>query len=127
MTKRPIALLAGLAVVSTLAVAPAAEAACQKRQTGTVVGALTGGLLGHTVAGRGDRTEGALLGAAAGGLVGNQITKCKRAAPRRASAPARTSYQRAAYDAGPRCHTESRAFYDHMGRVTYQPVQVCRR
>ncbi|PZQ64156.1 MAG: hypothetical protein DI570_06295 [Phenylobacterium zucineum] len=126
MTKRPIALLAGLAAISTLAVAPAAEAACQKRQTGTVVGALTGGLLGHAVAGRGDRTEGALLGAAAGGLVGNQITKCKRAAPRRAYAPAR-SYQRAAYDAGPRCRTESRAFYDHTGQVTYQPVQVCRR
>ena len=125
MTKRPIALLAGLAAISTLAAAPAAEAACQKRTTGTVVGALTGGLLGHTVAGRGDRTEGALLGAAAGGLVGNQVTKC-RSAPRRAYAPTR-NYQRTASDAGPRCRTETRAFYDSYGEVSYQPVQVCRR
>ena len=71
---RSIVLIAALAV----GLAPSvADAACQKRATGTVVGALTGGLLGHAVAGRGDHTEGALLGAAAGGLVGNQVTKCR--------------------------------------------------
>ncbi len=42
---------------------------------GTVIGALAGGLLGHTVAGRGDRTLGAVLGAAGGGLAGNAIDK----------------------------------------------------
>ena len=62
---RSIATFAAAALVVGLA-PTAADAACQKRTTGTVVGALTGGLLGHTVAGRGDRTEGALLGAAAG-------------------------------------------------------------
>jgi hypothetical protein len=42
---------------------------------GTIVGALAGGLLGHTVAGRGDRTLGAVLGAAGGALAGNVIDK----------------------------------------------------
>lgn len=42
---------------------------------GTIIGALAGGLLGHTVAGRGDRTIGTLLGAAGGGLAGNAIDK----------------------------------------------------
>ena len=42
---------------------------------GTIVGALAGGLLGHTIAGRGDRTLGAVLGAAGGGLAGNAIDK----------------------------------------------------
>lgn len=42
---------------------------------GTVVGALAGGLLGHTVAGRGDRTLGAVLGAAGGALAGRAIDK----------------------------------------------------
>ena len=42
---------------------------------GTIIGALAGGLLGHTVAGRGDRTLGAVLGAAGGGLAGNAIDR----------------------------------------------------
>ena len=42
---------------------------------GTIIGALAGGLLGHTIAGRGDRTLGAVLGAAGGGLAGNAIDK----------------------------------------------------
>ncbi|MCP8891157.1 glycine zipper 2TM domain-containing protein [Sphingomonas faeni] len=42
---------------------------------GTIVGALAGGLLGHTIAGRGDRTLGAVLGAAGGGLAGNAIDR----------------------------------------------------
>ncbi len=42
---------------------------------GTVIGALAGGLLGHTIAGRGDRTLGAVLGAAGGGLAGNAIDR----------------------------------------------------
>lgn len=43
---------------------------------GTIVGALAGGLLGHTVAGRGgDRTLGAVIGAAGGALAGRAIDK----------------------------------------------------
>ena len=42
---------------------------------GTIVGALAGGLLGNTVAGRGNRTLGAVLGAAGGALAGNAIDK----------------------------------------------------
>ena len=42
---------------------------------GTVIGAIAGGLLGNTIAGRGDRTLGAVLGAGAGALAGRAIDK----------------------------------------------------
>jgi len=43
--------------------------------TGTIVGALAGGLLGNGVAGRGDRTLGTLLGGGAGALAGRAIDR----------------------------------------------------
>ena len=43
--------------------------------TGTIIGAIAGGLLGNQVAGRGDRTLGAILGAGAGALAGNAIDR----------------------------------------------------
>lgn len=48
--------------------------------TGTVIGAVAGGLLGREIAGRGDRTEGAIIGGAAGALAGRAIDKgsCRR-------------------------------------------------
>lgn len=42
---------------------------------GTVIGAIAGGLLGHTVAGRGDRLLGTVLGAGAGALAGRAIDR----------------------------------------------------
>jgi uncharacterized protein YcfJ len=129
---RPIALIAGVALA--VAAAPVAEAACQKRTTGTVVGALTGGLLGNAVAGHGARTEGTLLGAAAGGLVGNQITKCShrrtysraRSYPRTHSA-SRAQYEPSRYAYSGGCRYETRALYDPYGRLVYQPMRVCGR
>ena len=49
-------------------------------ETGTIIGAIAGGLLGSQVAGRGDRTVGALIGGAAGALAGNAIDRndCRR-------------------------------------------------
>jgi uncharacterized protein YcfJ len=121
---RSIAMIAGLAMA--IVAAPAAEAACQKRTNGTVIGALGGALLGSTVAGRGDRTEGALIGGAAGGLVGNQVSKCRRA-PARSYSRTR-SYQSAANNQprAPACRYENRAYYDAYGDVVYQPTRVCR-
>ena len=47
-----------------------------KGTTGTIVGAIAGGLLGREVAGRnGDRTAGAIIGGAAGALAGRAIDK----------------------------------------------------
>jgi uncharacterized protein YcfJ len=132
MTMRPIVMIAGLAVMAG-SVPAAAEAACQKRVTGTVVGAVAGGLLGNAVAGRGDRTEGALLGAAVGGFAGNQLTKCKRSS-RAYYAPAR-SYRSASYDRPryrqtsyyrqPSCRYETRIFYDPYGQPVQAPMRVC--
>ena len=123
---RPTALITGLAAAFAVTAAPvAADAACQKRTNGTIIGALGGALVGSAVAGRGDRTEGALIGGAAGGLVGNQVSKCRRSSSRAYQRPARPA-QRASYDRAPSCRTETRAFYDHYGRVVRQPVRVCR-
>ena len=47
----------------------------KKANTGTVIGAIGGGLLGRTVAGRGDKTEGTLIGAGVGAVAGHQIAK----------------------------------------------------
>lgn len=43
--------------------------------TGTIVGALAGGLLGNGVAGRGDRTLGTVIGAGGGALAGRAIDR----------------------------------------------------
>jgi len=48
---------------------------CKDGDGGTVIGAVAGGLLGHTVAGRGDRTLGAVLGAGVGALAGRAIDR----------------------------------------------------
>ncbi len=50
---------------------------CQKDNgtTGLLIGAGVGALIGHEVAGRGDRTLGAILGAAGGALLGRAIDK----------------------------------------------------
>lgn len=42
---------------------------------GTVIGAIAGGLLGNTVAGRGDRLLGTILGGGAGALAGRAIDR----------------------------------------------------
>ena len=125
---RPIAMIAGLALAVGTAPMAAEAASCPKRTTGTIVGAVGGGLLGTAIAGRGDNTEGALIGAAVGGLAGNQLTKCKRRYARSTrSASYRRSYaQPAAYARAPSCRYENRAYYDPYGQLVYAPSRVCR-
>lgn len=48
---------------------------CSSGGTGTVVGAIAGGLLGRTIDTRGDRLGGTLLGGVAGALAGRAIDK----------------------------------------------------
>ena len=48
---------------------------CDNGDGGTVIGAIAGGLLGHSIAGRGDRTMGTVLGAGAGALAGRAIDR----------------------------------------------------
>jgi uncharacterized protein YcfJ len=43
--------------------------------TGTVVGAVGGALLGSAIAGHGSKTGGALIGAGVGGVAGHQVAK----------------------------------------------------
>ena len=48
---------------------------CNSGTTGTIVGAIAGGLLGRTIDTRGDRALGTVLGAGAGALAGNAVEK----------------------------------------------------
>ena len=53
---------------------------CRARQrhdanTGTVLGAIGGGLIGHSVAGHGSKLGGTLIGAGVGAVAGHQIAK----------------------------------------------------
>lgn len=47
------------------------------RNKGTVIGGVSGGVLGAAVAGNGAKTEGAVLGGVLGAVAGNQIAKKK--------------------------------------------------
>ena len=122
-------LIAGL-TLSVAALPVASEAACNKRTNGTIIGALGGGLLGHTIAGRGSHTEGTLLGATAGAVVGNQVSKCHRSHSRayyRSHSAPRAAYASPNRYAADSCRYETRAFYDARGQVVYQPTRVCGR
>lgn len=122
-----IGMIAG-AVLAMAALPAVGEAACQKRTTGTVVGAVAGGVLGNVVAGRGDRTEGTLIGAAVGGLAGNQLTKCNKRSKSRSYAASR-SYRQASYAPRyrePSCRYETRTYYDQYGAPVHAPARVCR-
>ncbi len=46
-----------------------------KANNGTMIGAVSGGLLGNLVAGNGAKTEGTVLGAGVGAVAGHQIAK----------------------------------------------------
>jgi uncharacterized protein YcfJ len=49
----------------------------KKANQGTVIGAVSGGVLGNVVAGSGNKTEGTLIGAGVGAVAGHQIAKSK--------------------------------------------------
>lgn len=46
---------------------------CNSGTTGTIVGAIAGGLLGNSIAGRGERSLGTILGAGGGALAGRAV------------------------------------------------------
>ena len=129
-----LALGVGLAVGAATTTADARsrceQYAHHRKVTGTVVGAIGGGLLGSAVAGHGSKGTGALLGAGLGAVVGNNMARvsCDRYVARRHYShhyARRTSYP--AYAAGGygSCHYVNRPYYDQAGRLVYAPMQVC--
>ena len=48
---------------------------CSSGTTGTIVGAIAGGLLGRAIDTRGDRTLGTVLGGVGGAVAGNAVEK----------------------------------------------------
>jgi uncharacterized protein YcfJ len=120
----------GLALaVSTVAVQ--AQASCESRKTtGTVVGALAGGLLGNAVTHGGGRTGGTIIGAGVGAVAGHELAKsgCSHYASRRhyshyAAAP--TGYATDTAYRGGGCHYETRPYYNQSGQLVYAPTQIC--
>jgi uncharacterized protein YcfJ len=55
-----------------------AQRRCKSGDTGTIVGAIAGGLLGRVVTGRNDRLLGTVLGAGAGALAGRAVERSDR-------------------------------------------------
>jgi uncharacterized protein YcfJ len=55
-----------------------ARAKCKDGDGGTIVGAIAGGLLGNTIAGRGDKTLGTIIGGLGGALAGRAIDRSDR-------------------------------------------------
>lgn len=51
---------------------------CRNNNTGTIIGAIAGGLIGNGVAGRGDGLLGAVIGGGAGALAGSAIDHSNR-------------------------------------------------
>ena len=51
---------------------------CRSGSTGTIIGAIAGGLLGNSVAGRGDRTVGTIIGGGVGALAGRAVDRSDR-------------------------------------------------
>ncbi|HWK36366.1 glycine zipper 2TM domain-containing protein [Sphingomonas sp.] len=51
---------------------------CRDGDGGTIIGAIAGGLIGTSVAGRGDGALGAIIGAGAGALAGRAIDRSDR-------------------------------------------------
>jgi uncharacterized protein YcfJ len=100
----------------------------ERKVTGTLLGAIGGGLLGNAVSHHG--SGGTLIGAGVGAVVGNNLarTNCDRHAYYRTRTSAyRTSY---GYNGGSSpsraCRYETRPFYDAHGQLVYAPTQVCR-
>lgn len=48
---------------------------CDNGDGGTVIGAIAGGLAGHEIAGRGDKTVGTIIGGAVGAIAGRAIDR----------------------------------------------------
>jgi len=106
-----------------------------RKVTGTVVGALGGGLLGGAVAGHGSKGAGALVGAGLGAVVGNQMSRVScdhrryrtaRYHPRRSPYTSGAAYAGAnAVNSSASCRYVTRPYYDQAGQLVYAPLQVC--
>lgn len=77
-----------ISVIVAVAVVPALVAACgpgQRAGTGTVVGAVAGGILGNQVGSGSGRVAATAIGAVVGGIVGHEIGRSLDEADRRAA------------------------------------------
>ena len=141
-TKRLTCFVAGLTVAVAAASAADARSRCEaaahdRKVTGTVLGALGGGLLGGAVAGHGSKGAGVAIGAVGGAVVGNQLSRvhCRDGYARRRthsyarattrSYPAYAGDPRYAANVSAQCRYVSRPYYDQAGRLLYAPMQVC--
>ena len=101
-------------IFTTLAFAVLSVGCATKEDTGTLVGAGTGALIGNQFGSGGGRVAATVAGAVIGGLIGNRIGASMDEEDRRRAAEA----QYAAFEKGQR--TEWRSQNGHYGYVTPQ-------
>jgi uncharacterized protein YcfJ len=124
-----VAAMAAPSMIPGKALADSCERrAHERRVTGTVLGAIGGGLLGNAVSHHG--AGGTLVGAGVGAVVGNNLARvnCDRHAyyrTRTSAYPASYGYN-GGYAPARACRYETRPFYDAHGQLVYAPTQVCR-
>lgn len=83
---RKLLLVAGMIAATAIPTMSFAATRCEqdqasRRTTGTVIGALAGGLLGNTLTRGGARTGGTAIGAVGGAVVGNQLARQNNVCP----------------------------------------------
>ena len=112
--------LVGLIGLPLLAAPSLASASCAgRKETGTVVGGVSGAVVGDALT---HSAGGLLLGGLGGAVVGHQIGKsgCARVAPR---AAAYHPVERPT--SAPACHYQNQSYYDSRGVLVHR--QVCVR
>ncbi len=86
MTFRRLLLVTGMVAVTAIPSISAAATRCEQKQadrkvTGTILGAIAGGLVGNAVSRGGGRTGGTVIGAAGGAVIGNQLARENNTCP----------------------------------------------
>lgn len=134
MRKFVLILGAASLVAGPLALPTDAHASCESRRTtGTVIGAVAGGLVGDAVTHGGGRLGGTLIGAGLGGFAGHEIAGagCHRYYRHARYERRRIADRYASTEPGPpgappsRCATQEQNYYDERGQLVQRPTQVC--
>lgn len=129
------AMIGGLSLPALLAPSTASASCNDRKVTGTVVGGLSGALIGNSISRGGG---GAVVGGLGGAVIGHQIAKgsCRDEGRRDyQSRDYHSRYRRHAdYRGAPAsngyagdCRTEDHSYYDDRGVLVHRQSQVCGR
>jgi surface antigen len=101
-----------------------ANASCQSRKnTGTIIGGVSGALLGNAIASGGGKTGGTIIGGLGGAVVGHEIAKSGCHSARHAYyRPSHSGYAAAqSPNYGSPNYGRNRVYYDQYGNAVVSP------